>query len=632
MKKMSVLIFFVYQIGFTQSIEVDALMAKVDSLKDEDEIVVNRILEQLLDHAQQTHNTALQQQVTLKKVESLILFNHFPQADSILSLTEVRDDAGLPYLEYLMAKGQILAHQKEGDKALELFYAILEINNQQNTHHKVAETYLEIANVLRGNNDLENCTKFFRSSMDKAREVGNIPLQVKACTQLCKVYNGWITLDLDSSVYYGEKAISIAKEVNDEYSYAHAISVVAAPLIRAGQYERGLQMSKEALRYADKYNFDAKTRYYLVSNQAFAFNDLKQYDSARFYMQRAGEIRSGSIDFPRLKYRILKAQGSFEAALQALEEYQKLYSETVKSRHQTNLSTLQARYEANQKEQELATLAQKARSKDQQLQQQQFLLSGSILLLAMLTGVIVLLVRQRQLGKKQLLTNLELEETRKRLEIEKQYRASELKAIRSQMNPHFVFNALNSIQEFIMTNEKGLAGKYLGKFADLMRVYLNHSQVKEVTIEEEITAMHLYLDLEKMRFEDKLDYNFIIDEQLDLEAKLPSLMGQPYVENAIKHGLLHRKDDRRLNISLSVSDNNELIYAIEDNGIGREESAKINRVRAVDHRSFATSATRSRLELLNEEREHPIVEEIVDLKAENSEALGTRIVLKIPLD
>ncbi|MDW3192109.1 MAG: histidine kinase [Cytophagales bacterium] len=631
MKKISVLFFFLSQFGFAQTIQVEALLARADSLKNRDEQVVNLILDQVLGYAQETDNTPLRNKVLLKKVESLILFNHFQQADSILTLIEVDQNIGLGYIDYLMAKGQILAKKKEGDKALELFYDILEINNQQNINHKVAEIYLEIANVLRGNNDLENCTKFFRSSMNKAREDGNTPLRVKACTQLCKVYNGWITLDLDSSVYYGEKAISIAREANDEYSYANAISILAAPLIRSGQTERGLQMSKEALSYADKYNFSLQNRYYLISNQAFAFNDLKQYDSALFYMEKAGELRASSIDFPRLKFRILKAQGNFEEALAALEEYQKLYAETVKSRHQTNLSTIQSRYETNSKEQELAAMAQEAKAKDERLQQQQFLLSGTILMLVLLSGVIVLLVRQRKLNKKQLLTTIELEEARKRLDIEKQYRASELKAIRSQMNPHFVFNALNSIQEYIMTNEKNLAGKYLGKFADLMRVYLDHSQVKEVSIEEEITAMRLYLDLEKMRFEDKLEFNFSIDDQLDLEAKIPSLMGQPYVENAIKHGLLHRKDNRRLIISFSVNQKNELIYSIEDNGIGREESTKINKVRAMGHRSFATNATRSRLELLNEERERPIIENIIDLKSDN-EALGTRIVLNIPLN
>lgn len=632
MKKIVYLIFFWAATTFGQSVSSDQLITQLDSVKSLNQELVRSITRQLLSRAKTENKPVLRNIALTKQAESLTLFNQFESADSVLSLVAIDTSSHPVFLDYLFTKGKILAHKKENNLALDIYYELLSINNQNASQYRIAETYLEIANVLRSNNDLENCTKYFRFAMIKAKEDNHTGIQVKACTQLCKVYNGWITLDLDSSVYYGEKAIAIALEANDEYHYADAISVVAAPLIRVGQVRRGLAMSKEALSYADKYNFSLQSRYYLISNQAFAHNDLKMYDSARFYMMKAGELRKNSIDFSRLKYRILKAQGNFEEALAAFEVYQKAYAETVKNRHQTNLSTLQARYETNIKEQELATLAQKTKAQDQQLIQQRHLLIGSILFIAMLIAGMVLLYRQRKLNKKQLLTHLELKETRKRLSVEKQYRAAELKAIRSQMNPHFVFNALNSIQEYIMANEKAMAGKYLGKFADLMRIYLNHSQVKEVTIDEEIQAIRLYLDLEKMRFDDKLSYHFTIDDELDLEAKIPSFMGQPYVENAIKHGLLHKKDDRHLNLSFSINDNHTLIYSIEDNGIGREASAKINQVRAYSHRSFSTSANRSRLELLNEERDHAIVEEIIDLKAESGQAGGTKIVLKIPLN
>lgn len=205
---------------------------------------------------------------------------------------------------------------------------------------------------------------------------------------------------------------------------------------------------------------------------------------------------------------------------------------------------------------------------------------------------------------------------------------SKLTALQSQMNPHFVFNALNSIQEYIITNEKKLAALYLGKFADLMRIYLDHSRVKEITLGEDLHALNLYLELEKLRFQNTLNYSIEVSESVDTNLMIPSFLAQPYVENAIKHGLFHKQTKRELKICIAIQDD-LLQYSIEDNGIGRAASMEINKSRA-GHKSFATEATRSRLELLNEGRQISIVEEIVDLKDEEGRAIGTRVTLIIP--
>ncbi|MFD2561239.1 sensor histidine kinase [Aquimarina rubra] len=218
-------------------------------------------------------------------------------------------------------------------------------------------------------------------------------------------------------------------------------------------------------------------------------------------------------------------------------------------------------------------------------------------------------------------------------EIELELINSKLVALRSQMNPHFLFNALNSIQEYILTNQKELASDFLGKFADLMRIYLDHSRKNEVSVEEEILALTLYLELEKDRFEDSLVYEINIkDAEFAINHyKIPSLLIQPYVENAIKHGLLHKKTDRKLNITFSCCANEEnvIICEIEDNGIGRERSAEINKNRPSSHKSFASDAGKTRLELLNQENQKEIGVEILDLKKDNV-AAGTRVILRIP--
>ncbi|SFN91049.1 Tetratricopeptide repeat-containing protein [Bizionia echini] len=232
--------------------------------------------------------------------------------------------------------------------------------------------------------------------------------------------------------------------------------------------------------------------------------------------------------------------------------------------------------------------------------------------------------------KKAEIVTLELKEVQKRLALEKQYKDSELKALKAQMNPHFIFNALNSIQDYIVLNQKDLASDYLGKFADLIRNYLHFSDTGFISIPEEVHNLKLYLELEKLRFEDALDYSFNVDSTANSEGtKIPTMLIQPYVENALKHGLLHKKDNRNLTISISKSSKNIIECVVEDNGIGREKSKAINQKRQILHKSFALKATTERLDLLNYGKEKKIGVKIIDLK-ENNKAIGTKVVLKIP--
>lgn len=217
--------------------------------------------------------------------------------------------------------------------------------------------------------------------------------------------------------------------------------------------------------------------------------------------------------------------------------------------------------------------------------------------------------------------------------VEKELVDSRLDALRSQMNPHFIFNALNSIQDFILSNEKKLAAKYLGKFADLMRIYLNHSRKRIVLLSEELEALSIYLELEKLRFQDNLEYKIDVGTQLDPEnAQIPSLIVQPFVENAIKHGLFHKMGERKLWVRFSLPGNGKtLICEVEDNGIGRKASGERHKHRHQNHNSHATASTRSRLELLNLDRQEDIGLFYHDLQDDQGRPSGTKVVLKIPL-
>jgi LytS/YehU family sensor histidine kinase len=218
-------------------------------------------------------------------------------------------------------------------------------------------------------------------------------------------------------------------------------------------------------------------------------------------------------------------------------------------------------------------------------------------------------------------------------EMDKELVFSQLENLRSQMNPHFIFNALNSIQEYIVTNEKETASAFLVKFSRLIRIYLEHSRLSEVQLDEEQKALQLYLELEKDRFEDTLNYTIHVSKEVEVRnIKIPSLFIQPYIENALKHGLLHKKDNRKLAVIFELDSNKEmLICTIEDNGIGRTASGKLNISRAHFHKSFATTANQKRVELINKTKKNKTTVSIEDLYDVDENAIGTRVVISIPV-
>lgn len=217
-----------------------------------------------------------------------------------------------------------------------------------------------------------------------------------------------------------------------------------------------------------------------------------------------------------------------------------------------------------------------------------------------------------------------------KLRLEQQLDRSITAAIRSQMNPHFLFNALNTIQAYIYQNDRDNATEYLGKFAKLTRTVLTMSTADNITLSSEIEALRLYLELEQMRFNDS--FVFAISTQNIAQpdqVQIPSMLIQPYVENAVKHGLLHKKGDRRLNIEFSEN-NGRLKVVIEDNGVGRQRSARINEGQTKRHSPFSSTANSKRMELLN--REHKGYEvHYLDLLNEQHEPQGTRVTLYMPL-
>ncbi len=205
----------------------------------------------------------------------------------------------------------------------------------------------------------------------------------------------------------------------------------------------------------------------------------------------------------------------------------------------------------------------------------------------------------------------------------------EMKALRSQMNPHFIFNSLNSIQKFIWENKQEDASEYLIKFSRLMRQILEYSMSKLITLEQELSTVSLYLELEHRRSNNKFDYNIQVGDNVEATGILvPPLILQPYIENAIWHGLLHKEERGELKISIELmSKAHEIRYIIEDNGIGRKRSMELRERKTT---SYGMQITEQRLAIPGQAGRHATVN-VDDLYDGNGNAKGTRITINIPL-
>lgn len=231
--------------------------------------------------------------------------------------------------------------------------------------------------------------------------------------------------------------------------------------------------------------------------------------------------------------------------------------------------------------------------------------------------------RFRQIRKKH-------EMEKKVLEIEKQLFDLEQKSLRLQMNPHFIFNSLNSIQSFIINNDSDRATLYLAKFAQLMRLILANSSEPYVPVKDELRALTYYMDIENLRFDNKFDYKVIVDNNIDDDfVGIPPMIIQPYVENAILHGIINKKTRGRITVDLKLQDD-YIFCVVEDDGVGCQKAQEIKNMSGLMHKPRGMIITKERLEILNKQVKGKISVKVIDLKNDDGTLTGTRVEISIP--
>lgn len=366
---------------------------------------------------------------------------------------------------------------------------------------------------------------------------------------------------------------------------------------------------KKALLMSTKYGY-IEDEAYILMHLGYLQIQSKDYQSASGYLYNSMKLAENLSDLELQMqlydylYYIDSVQENFETALIHLQQYNKLKLKFDISDSEKDLKELESLFKLVKNENKL---------KENIIHKNRSLIFCLIIGLIVIVLLTVLFIQQIILSSQRKIAELAQEN------------------LRSQMNPHFIFNILNSIHSFILSSDTNSSSIYLLKFSHLLRLTLDNSMSKLVPIYDELDALKLYLELESMRFNNQLEYEIIVDEEIDpLMFKIPTLLLQPYVENSIVHGLQSRNGKGKIEIRLDY-ENNGIHCSITDNGIGMKKAENLKREKGITHKSHGSKMTETRLKLLNTLYGRKFGVKYTELLDENDNCKGTKVEFNLPI-
>lgn len=373
-----------------------------------------------------------------------------------------------------------------------------------------------------------------------------------------------------------------------------------------------------------------------IAKTYFALNNDK---AALLYAQEglAMSLETKSRQFVRdgyyIFYNVYDRQHKADSAYKYYQKYIAIRDIVVSDQTKGKFAAYRYEQQINSINNERLISQQQLKIEQQRLLQsslQKKILIAGIVCLIIISGIIFRSILFRRKNEKNLREIAENELQIQKLENQKKLSELEMHALRAQMNPHFIFNSLSAINMFILENNKLQASEYLTKFSKLIRLILQNSKEDFITLECELDALRLYLELESLRFENRFTYRIILDESIDATAiKLPPLIIQPYVENAIWHGLMQKKQNGYLEIEL-FAEGKLLFCKITDNGIGRKKAGELKSKSALTYKSMGMNITADRIAMLQRHHKNENFIVINDLVLPDGSVAGTEVIIKIP--
>ena len=425
--------------------------------------------------------------------------------------------------------------------------------------------------------------------------------------------------NLNEALKHFEESLEINIKMNNRLGEIICNSSIARIYIKQGKPNEALKLIDENLPKAIELN----NRDYLSSEYIYlgwAQTLIGKYASAEKNLQKGltmakeYNLPSTIVEAYTHLSELAEAKKDYKNSLEYYRLADEIDKEISSDRTTQYVNDLIIKYDSEKKNNQIEVLA-----KQNEIAKLNFSKNRNIWLVALITVSLLGLVfyfiyRQRYLKNEKRILTLEQD------------------LLRIQMNPHFIFNALNSIKLYIINNEQKNAVHYLNKFSKLIRKILDASGVKEISLAEELETMDLYMSIENIRFSNEITHETIVDPSINLDTiKVPPLVLQPFLENSIWHGLSSKKGSKKILISVQQSNKDFIEISIEDNGIGRTESAKIKADKVIHRKSIGIHLTKERLTNFVKNFQHSFSLTYDDLKDSENKASGTKLTLQIPL-
>ena len=522
-------------------------------------------------------------------------------------------------LTALNSVGACYTNLNDYKKALNCYFQVLKIAETQNNESEMGLASGNIGLVFKRIGNFEKAYAYFEKAIAIYSKINDM-------RNLINTYQSYGTAkdsnnDQKGAIKLYEKGLRLATKPEYDNLKYDLINGLGVAYLAQKNYEKAIDFLKQSLVY---YRENENKRKLSITNLHYSevlteapdeilkknnINPSEKYNLAISLLKENVKIDE-KLEIPEslmydkeLLAKIYEKKGDYKNALHEFKDFQRLKDSLAFSENREEAIKKEMQYNADKKE----TLAKAEIGKQKVIRNAIVTVS----LIVLIAGVFLFLgFRKRQKIKaeqKEILLKAEISET-------------ELKALRAQMNPHFIFNALNSIADYINKNDARSADYYLGKFAKLMRGILENSEEKEISLSEELKMLEFYMDLESLRFKNKFNYEVKIADDINPENTLiPPMILQPFVENSILHGLAKKENDGKITIHIDKTED-LLKCTIEDNGIGRKNpNENLNK-------SYGVKLTRERIALFDKSKNSDSGVFYTDLEA------GTRVELRLPLE
>ena len=514
-------------------------------------------------------------------------------------------------------------------RALETKETILPDGNTLGSKGEVAASLTNIGGLYwkLGNNT--QALKYFERALGLNNELNNAKGILIVSSNLGVLHN--TIHEYEKALYYYNLALGICDQLNDQKQKAVVLMGIGNVFKNKEDFKKALEYFIKAQTIGELQQ-DDNILSKIHKNIAGSYIGLNAFDKAEreFFIALGFAARLNNSDLIQEIYTSLSDNyaktGDFQSAyLYALKSLQ-LTDSISQINNQTSLAEMQTRYETEKKEKEIILLSQENVINELNLNNQEITLKRQRnLIIAILLGILLFLLLAYLLFNR-----YKLRQEKLKMVLQMKNQEFEGRLLRSQMNPHFIFNSLASIQNFILKNDTSKAISYLLKFSGLIRNILNLSRKSFVSFEDDMATFRLQLELEKLRMKDTFDFTIEIDPTIEADKfYIPPMLLQPYIENAIKHGIATKKGDGLISIKISLAGDN-LYCTVEDNGIGRRTAAELS-INSQQN-SVATQLTMERFEHLKKLGFMGISQKIIDLYDDENRGIGTRVELIIPFE